>query len=215
MRSLPLWARARRRSFLNSGGIPLWSHFRPGMEVLEDRRMLACEILFDNGTLLIVGDDTDNTVAITATLRGIHVSCDGDDGGTYSGTRAIQLALNGGHDVATFDAEPSLGAGHIEDADAAGLPEIVEMHGGGGADIFGIAASPTKVLSVDGGEDADTVQIHFGRLSGAVHVADGGTTGRDTLQVVGTQFAEKIDIAGVDAASWIVKWEGPDLNGEG
>jgi hypothetical protein len=106
-----------------------------------------------------------------------------------------------GNDHVFFDADVPLGAGHIKDIDAAGLPEIVEMDGGGGADIFDIQASPTKELRLEGGEDSDLFQLQFGRLSGVVHAADGGTTGRDSLQAMGAEFAEKFDIAGVDAAS--------------
>jgi hypothetical protein len=207
-------ARDRRRSFFSSSGMALWNHFRPRLEVLEDRRMLACEVFFREGALLVLGDDTDNVVEITAGVGGLRVTCDGTDEGTYTGVRAVRLELKGGSDHFKFDADESLGAGHVEDTDAAGVPQIVDADGGAGTDTFDILASPTAELRLEGAEDGDTFQLHFGRLSGAMFVAEGGTAGEDVLRLLGTQFAEKIGIAGGES-ELIVKWEGPDLNSAG
>ena len=57
---------ARRREF-----------FRPLVESLEPRRLLACEVLFQDGKLTILGDSSDNTIEVFVARQGIHVTCDG------------------------------------------------------------------------------------------------------------------------------------------
>jgi type VI secretion system (T6SS) baseplate-like injector VgrG/VCBS repeat protein/FG-GAP repeat protein len=216
MRSLPLRrARDRRRTFLSGGGIGLFHTFRPWIEILEDRRMLACDVDFRDGALLVLGDDSDNAVAITVGLRRVQVTCDGNDAGTFAGVRALRVLLGGGNDGMAFNAEESLGADAIQDTNGDGVPEIVDGFGGAGADTFVILASAAALLRLDGGDDSDRVDIQFGRLFGAVQVADQGTEGRDVLRAIGTRFGDKVDIAGGDEAAWIVKWEGPRLDGSG
>ena len=55
--------------------------FRPLVESLEPRRLLACEVLFLNGTLTVLGDRSDNTIELFVAKDGIHVTCDGERSG--------------------------------------------------------------------------------------------------------------------------------------
>ncbi len=102
MRSLPPAARACRRSFLASGGIALWNHFRPRLEQLEDRRMLACEVFVREQTLFIHGDENNNLVEILGTERGTQVTCDSQTE-TFQGVAAVNAQLGDGGDQLVLD----------------------------------------------------------------------------------------------------------------
>ncbi|MCI0357896.1 MAG: phage tail protein, partial [Planctomycetaceae bacterium] len=193
----------RRRDFL-----------RPLVEMLEPRRPLACEVMFENGALTVLGDDADNTIAVFLDSDGFHVTCDGEPSGPFTGVRSIQVFSGAGRHGTTFDAEQSLGASALKDANGGSLPEIVDFWGGA-VDAFHVLASPAERLVLHGQGDADTFNIRFGRLFGAVRVEDDGLSGGDRLTLMGTQFAEKFELSGGGRDAWITKWEGPDLKGTG
>jgi hypothetical protein len=194
----------RRRDFL-----------RPLVEMLEPRRLLACQVLFENGTLTILGDESDNAIEVFASRQGILVTCDGIRSGPFPDVEKVSALGGPGNDGMKFAAAPALGPGALNDTDGEGIPEIVDFFGGPGLDDFEVSASFAKRLTLSGGEDADNYAIQFGRLFGSVRVADDGSSGQDALELLGTRFAEKIELNGGGHDAWIAKWEGPDPNGAG
>jgi hypothetical protein len=94
--------------------------------------------------------------------------------------------------------------------------ESLSANGCAGMDTLNVASSPFAELTLDGGEDADTVAIQFGRLNGRVQVDDSGQQGADKLRLLGTDFGEKFELFAKPQPSdgWIAKWEGPDLDAD-
>src|SRR5262245_18047341 len=89
----PPHVRARRTSTL-----------RPRLETLE-RRWCPCQNnLLDDGTLLILGDDTAETIAIRddGIERGVTVQCDRDEVEMFIGVRSIVLRSAGGDDRVSY-----------------------------------------------------------------------------------------------------------------
>src|SRR5262245_42787329 len=70
-----------RRSAHSRGDLAQRNRFRPRLEILEDRRLLACNVFLQDGTLFVVGDGTSNTIAFLAEDHRIQLTCDGK---TYS-----------------------------------------------------------------------------------------------------------------------------------
>jgi hypothetical protein len=175
--------------------------------------MLACTTAFENAALSVRGDDADNQIEIVAAPRGIAVTCDGQPAGPFRDVRAILVESGGGNDGLRFDAQPAQGAGGLQDTDGDAVPEIVDFRGGPGNDTIHIAASPAAALRLDGGQDADSYTIQFGRLLGTVRVNNSGTVSEDQLLLLGNRFAEQIQIEADGQQTWLARWEGPDRNG--
>ncbi len=133
--------------------------WRPLLEQLEDRRLLACDTVQRDRTLQITGDDTVSLVDIVADGRSLQVTCDGQPLGAFRGVNALLIALQKPEAGMRFDAEEALGAGAIKDTDGDGLPEIVDGLGsaaffefisGAGAQRFDIGAGAANgLLQVD------------------------------------------------------------------
>ncbi|MEX2139572.1 MAG: NosD domain-containing protein [Pirellulales bacterium] len=93
--------------------------------------------------------------------------------------------------------------------------ESLSTQAGAGMDELNVTSSPYAALVLDGGEDADTVAIQFGRVEGRVRVSDSGQRGTDTLKLLGTDFAEKFNVfPEPQTGEWIAKWEGPSLDSQ-
>jgi hypothetical protein len=194
----------RRRDFL-----------RPLVEVLEPRRLLACEVFVQDRTLFILGDEADNRIELKASSLGLEVLCDGTAAGNFPDIDDVTLRAGMGADEVLFEwIDQYFGQGHIRKGDPGWL-ENVDFGGGPGADTFQVLASPAAHLLLHGDEDGDHYAVEFGRLSGAVSVADDGLQGQDVLDLLGTRSAERIELSGGNQDVWIVKWEGPDFNSDG
>jgi Ca2+-binding RTX toxin-like protein len=66
--------------------------------------------------------------------------------------------------------------------------------GGPGNDIIVVDGTTGTGVSVDGGQNADTIIVELGVLGGPVNVMDSGTIGEDTLIIEGTSSADQIDV---------------------
>src|SRR5262245_61433075 len=115
--------------------------FRPLVESLEARRLLACDVQFRHGILTVLGDKPDNSIDVFVSRRGVQVTCDGKPSGPYEGVLQALVNSGTGNDITQFNAEEALGAGGLEDTDGEGLPEVVDFFGGQGQDTFQILAS--------------------------------------------------------------------------
>ena len=197
----------RRRDFL-----------RPLVEILEPRRLLACEVFVQDRTLFILGDEADNRIELAASSRGWEVFCDGIAAGDFSDIDDVTVRAGMGADEIFLRwVDQFVGQGHIRKGDPGWL-EGVDLGGGPGLDTFHVEASPAGALKLHGDEDADHYEIEFGQLSGVVSMADDGSAGQDTLHLAGGSFTEKVEIVPrgpQERQDVIVKWEGPDLNGTG
>jgi hypothetical protein len=86
----------------------LTNRFRPRLETLEARRLLACDLrMLDDGTLQITGDNAEQNVRVEDHGHGrVNVQCQ-DQGGpveTHNFERVTGIVgdLNGGNDEVNF-----------------------------------------------------------------------------------------------------------------
>jgi len=139
---------SQRRQFLRQGAA-----FRPRLERLERRDCPSCTVFQKEETLVILGDEGANQIAIADTREGdIVVTCDVGDPHRFSGVNRIDLRTLGGDDeiTATFNNPPDpvfhfradLGAGNdrlsISGFDPQPDPPLrllsFDIHAGGGDD---------------------------------------------------------------------------------
>ncbi len=146
---------------------------RPGLQVetLEDRCVPACDVFVRDGTLFVLGDETDNVIAVQADNRGLHVTCDGMFAGTFTGIQALFVDAREGGDL--FILEEALGAGAIGDTDGEGVPEII--------DYF-----------------AEAVFFNFGAGDQRFDVAPGADAGAIQMDVANAQTGKRVRFRGFD-----------------
>jgi hypothetical protein len=76
--------------------------WRPRLEQLEDRRVLACDAFVREQTLFVHGDERNNAVEIVGIERGVLVTCDGQSQ-AFQGIADVEAELGGGDDTFTID----------------------------------------------------------------------------------------------------------------
>jgi hypothetical protein len=94
----------------------LTNRFRPRMETLEARRLLACDLrMLDDGTLQITGDDTEQIASVVDRGHGrVNVQCQ-DQGGrvetrNFARVTGIVGDFRGGPDVFKFLSDQDVNA---------------------------------------------------------------------------------------------------------
>ncbi len=79
--------------------------------------------------------------------------------------------------------------------------EGLSVFGGDGADTTEVFDAPVGGLLIDLAGGGDRAVVHLGALAGPVEVTDSGTSGSDTLVVLGRSGAEIIDVTKTGVAS--------------
>jgi uncharacterized delta-60 repeat protein len=154
-----------------------------------------------SGGLILAGQGDADTYDISlGNLAGKVIVA--DDGAV--GTDHLIVWGTAGNDEIFKDAtKVTLGNPVIETVLSVGI-ETRDIHGGGGDDLitdpgsdttlFGDEGNDTIVINAtfgsgvtaDGGEGSDSYQIIAGELDGPIAIADSGTTGTDSVTIVGT-----------------------------
>src|SRR5262245_35687759 len=113
---------------------------RPRLELLEDRRVLACEVPFvREGTLFVTGDDNSNHIILGGFGRDLEVTCDGQTQ-SFASIDAVVIRGLGGDD-------------HYFDAH---MHTVAEWFLANPLNLF----APRK--SYDGGDGFDTARLVLG-----------------------------------------------------
>ena len=86
-------------------GFQARQHFRPRLEALEQRMLLACEVFTDaSRTLIVQGDEGDNRIAIVGGREQLRVTCDGVTTRVeLANIDAVQVLAGGGNDTVIRD----------------------------------------------------------------------------------------------------------------
>ncbi len=134
--------------------------FRPRLEVLEDRRLLACKISENAGVLLVLGDNNRNVIEINdggvATAGSLTLNCDGKVFATAGAISDVRVRAAGGNDSVFYTLTRSLGTG---------LTRRVKVDLGTGRDRFqgnllaALGSRSTLDLLVSGGSEASTIRL--------------------------------------------------------
>jgi hypothetical protein len=169
--------------------------FRPRLEALEDRRLLACSVTASaSGTLTIGGDNAANTVLITDNGSdapgNVTVTCDGTAMTPAVAVHAIRISTRGGNDV----------VGYTLTGPLSGSSRSVRVDLGTGDDSWtanlagGLVNGSSWGATVSGSTGNDMLQaLVSGGVSGGSAVAFNysGGTGNDRLTgQVGTNLAD-------------------------
>jgi hypothetical protein len=169
--------------------------FKPFLEVLEDRRLLAVSITVDGSTLFIKGSNSANTVVIMDTGSAtagnfVGSTIDGITTGDLAGTviTHVVVKLKDGSDTVTYslsgdvvaprDCTVNFGSGKDtftftegEDISASGALAFYLNNNGGGADTIDISYSGeldgNLVASIVGGSGKETVDSDYTFSSGS------------------------------------------------
>ena len=159
------WLDQIARSVFGSTGRSRRVGYRqPRVEALEERKVLSATMsLVNQGhTLQIVGDRTDNQIAITQDERGVHVTADGSPTQDFTDIDLIQVSTGDGNDdvrsIYAFNPQP----------DPPGLPfhvAALQVSLGGGNDSFNAGGQfppgPCRI-SVDGSIGNDDIRVIYG-----------------------------------------------------
>src|SRR5262245_16438419 len=115
--------------------------FQPSLEVLDNRWVPASLVNFDDGSLMITGDDADNVITVTAAADGtISVTADGVNSGPFANVEEISVRAAGGNDQVTVDLSalpttpPTMDGDDDDDDDSDGV--FIKMDGGAGDDAL-------------------------------------------------------------------------------
>ena len=95
------WLNQLTRSlFKTAGRSRRTGHRRPRVETLEERKVLSATMSLSNQghTLQIVGDRSDNHIAITQTDHDVQVTADGDPTQRFTGITSILVSTGDGND---------------------------------------------------------------------------------------------------------------------
>jgi hypothetical protein len=80
---------------------------RPRLETLEDRWQPSCVVINSGPTLLIIGDNADNSVAINDDGAGsITATCDGTSS-SFDGIQRVVIKTRGGNDHIEYELDPN------------------------------------------------------------------------------------------------------------
>src|SRR4051812_44912772 len=151
--------------------------------------LMAITASFNNGTLSIAGDDTQNLIMVSRDVAGTILVNGGAlaiTGGpaTIGNTSLIEVSALGDIDTIQFD-------------DANGALPAATINGGDGADSIVGRGEPDVII---GGRGNDLALMGAGDDRFIWNPGDGsdvveGQSGSDTLQFNGANIAEKIDIS--------------------
>jgi hypothetical protein len=195
----------------------LWNHFRPRLEILEDRRMLACDMTVDlAGTLSVVGDGGDNRVELVGaeavtprgTERGVQVTCDGQTG-TFLSVNAVAIYGMAGDDT-FYDAHShAIAEWYLDDPLNLFAPQK-SYDGGEGNDALVLVGSDQlgEQFAINSGAEPGSVEVKVAdRAMGTnltsvtalqselLTVKAGG--GDDEVRLFTTDAAERIEVIGI------------------
>lgn len=168
--------------------------WRPRLEHLEDRRVLACQVLVHEHILFILGDETSNNAEIVGTDNGLRVTCDTAIFGPFAGISAVKAELGEGHD--TIDVQMSE------------LPDVLHVLTGKGNDDVSLVFAnnpnippiprepnaPMPEIMVDVGAGVDSVMLD---VFGSLQPPPPSDSGDVSAQVTLLEVLAAIQITGV------------------
>jgi hypothetical protein len=158
--------------------------FRPALEPLESRLTPAGSITtsFANGTWTIVGDDDANSIVINPTATANKFTVAGLDGETFTGATTRGNVTN----------------------------IVVKMAGGADRVVINDTGGPMKLagaLNIQGGDDANTIEIDRLKLQKSLKVSNGtASTGGHVTNLSNSKVSGSVSASSVSGNTHFTAW---------
>jgi hypothetical protein len=183
------------------------NRFLPRLEVLEDRRLMACKVIESAGVLTIIGDNRGNDIEIVDDGTSLEITCDGKPVDHSDDITSIIVNTRNGNDSVSYELSGDL---------AAGTTRSLSVVLGNGKDSFegsldgNLLAGANLSLGVMGGNGKD--ELNFAgegavMAGAALSVMLNGGNASDIIDATFTGLVEgdlQVSAVGGNAPDWIV-----------